>query len=462
MPLYPISYFLYPIAMAKKLGVKYVCNNCGATSGAWTGRCQNCGEWNTLSEQVQISAASAASSGNQLKIESVTAATKSKLARMSTGLLDVDAVLGGGLVAGSVNLLAGQPGIGKSTILLQIAYNAAGHHRVLYVSGEESARQIGLRAERLGAKHKDLQLAVSGVANDIAATIAGGDFDIVIVDSVQAVAVNELSSAPGTVSQITGSAQLLSAAAKATSTALILVGHVTKEGSIAGPKVLEHIVDVVMALEGDRYGNFKILRASKNRYGATTETGIFEMSETGMKPVANPSEALLAERQISDGSIVHATMEGSRPLLVEVQALVNPTSYGYPKRTASGIDLNRVNLLIAMLERRTKLKLADRDIYVNIVGGIRLTEPAADLAVCMAIASAAKGMQLKKNAVVFGELGLSGEVRHVPYLEKRIAEAKKLGFEAAIGPSVRSGKKPTFLLPVNNIRVALNSFLEKD
>ena len=396
--------------VAKKLGIKYVCSSCGATSGAWAGRCQNCGEWNTLTEQVQVSAAAARSSGNQLKIESVAAAAKSRLARMSTGLSDVDEVLGGGLVAGSVNLLAGQPGIGKSTILLQIAYNAAGRHKVLYVSGEESARQIGLRAERLGTKHKDLQLAISSIANDIAATIAGGDFDIVIVDSVQAVAVNELSSAPGTVSQITGSTQLLSAAAKATNTALILVGHVTKEGSIAGPKVLEHIVDVVMALEGDRYGGFKVLRTSKNRYGATTEAGIFEMTETGMQPVANPSEALLAERQISDGSIVHATMEGSRPLLVEVQALVNPTSYGYPKRTASGIDLNRVNLLIAMLERRTKLKLADRDIYVNIVGGIRLTEPAADLAVCMAIASAAKGLQLKKNAVVFGELGLSGEV----------------------------------------------------
>lgn len=375
---------------------------------------------------------------------------------------DVDEVLGGGLVTGSVNLLAGQPGIGKSTLLLQIAYNVAKTSKVLYVSGEESVRQIGSRASRLGAQHKSLQLAVSNTANDIASTISAGDFDVVIVDSIQAVALNELPSATGSISQITGSTQLLSAAAKATNTALILVGHVTKEGSIAGPKVLEHIVDVVLQLEGDRYGGFKILRASKNRYGATTEAGIFEMTETGMQPVDNPSEALLAERQVSDGSIVHATMEGSRPLLVEVQALVNPTSYGYPKRTAGGIDLNRVNLLIAMLERRTKLKLADRDIYVNIVGGLRLNEPAADLAVCMAIASAAKGMQLKKNAVVFGEVGLSGEVRHVPYLEKRIAEAKKLGFEAAVGPAVRSGKKPAFLLPVSNVRMALNTFLEKD
>jgi DNA repair protein RadA/Sms len=222
------------------------------------------------------------------------------------------------------------------------------------------------------------------------------------------------------------------------------------------------MVDVVLQLEGDRYGGFKILRGVKNRFGSTNEAGIFEMADTGLQPVANPSAALLAERQASDGSIVHATIEGSRPLLVEVQALVNPTNYGYPKRTASGIDLNRVNLLVAMLERRTKLKLADKDIYVNIVGGIRLSEPAADLAICMAIASAAKGMQLKKNAVVFGEVGLSGEVRHVPFLEKRIAEAKKLGFETAIGPKVRSGKKPALLSSVTDVRSALNTFLEKD
>ena len=448
--------------MAKKAAVKYVCTSCGAASSTWTGRCQICGEWNTLAEEVDVSNISTKSSGHKLKLESVTQAATSKTPRIKTGLADVDEVLGGGLVAGSVNLLAGQPGIGKSTLLLQIAYNAAKNHKVLFVSGEESARQVGMRAERLGTQHKALQLAVSSVANDVATTISTGDFEVVIVDSIQAVAVNELNSAPGTVSQITGSTQLLSAAAKSTNTALILVGHVTKEGSIAGPKVLEHIVDVVLQLEGDRYGGFKILRASKNRYGATTEAGIFEMTDKGMMPVDNPSEALLAERQISDGSIVHATMEGSRPLLVEVQALVNPTSYGYPKRTASGIDLNRVNLLIAMLERRTKLKLADRDIYVNIVGGIRLNEPAADLAICMAIASAAKGMQLKKNAVVFGEVGLSGEVRHVPYLEKRLAEAKKLGFEAAIGPAVRFGEKPALLMPVSNIRSALNSFLEKD
>jgi DNA repair protein RadA/Sms len=255
-------------------------------------------------------------------------------------------------------------------------------------------------------------------------------------------------------------------AAKQVNTAVVLVGHVTKEGAIAGPKVLEHVVDVVLQLEGDRYGGFKILRAVKNRFGSTNEAGIFEMVDAGLRPVDNPSAALLEERQVSDGSVVLATLEGTRPLLVEVQALVNKSNYGYPKRAASGIDLNRINLLIAMLEKRTKLNLAESDIYINIVGGMRITEPAADLAVCMAIGSAARGLQLKQNAVVFGELGLSGEVRHVPFAEKRIAEAKKLGFDCAIGPTLKAGQKSSkadsFLHGVPSVREALNQFLEKE
>jgi DNA repair protein RadA/Sms len=251
-------------------------------------------------------------------------------------------------------------------------------------------------------------------------------------------------------------------AAKLSGTALVIVGHVTKEGAIAGPKVLEHVVDVVLQLEGDRYGGFKILRAVKNRFGSTSEAGIFEMVDEGLKPVENPSAALLAERQDSDGSVVLATLEGSRPLLVEVQALVNRTSYGYPKRTASGIDLNRLNLLVAVLEKRTKLQLADQDIYINIVGGIRITEPAADLAVCLAIGSAARGLQLTGKTVVFGEVGLSGEVRHVPFADKRILEASKLGFDSAIGPVQRSGKKPAGLQGVTDVRTALNTFLHKE
>lgn len=447
----------------KKNAVKYVCNNCGASSASWSGRCFACGEWNTLTEQLTVSEVTTIEkSGHSLAAQTIRSSKAKDARRLQTGIAEVDTVLGGGYVAGSVNLLAGQPGIGKSTILMQIAAAVAGSARVLYVSGEESAHQISLRAERLGVTTDKLLLATSSVADDIAATIASGSYDFVIVDSIQTISCKDISSAAGSVSQITNSAHLITLAAKQTNTAVVLVGHVTKEGAIAGPKVLEHLVDVVLQLEGDRYGGFKVLRAVKNRYGSTNEAGIFEMDDKGLQPVDNPSAALLAERQVSDGSVVLATMEGSRPILVEVQALVNRTSYGYPKRAASGIDLNRVNLLVAMLERRTKLNLSEQDIYVNIVGGIRLTEPASDLAVCMAIASAAKGMQLKRNAVVFGEVGLSGEVRHVPQLEKRLAEAAKLGFDGAIGPVVKAGKAPKEYVGVRDVRSALNQFLEKD
>lgn len=454
--------------MAKQ-SVRYVCNNCGAQYSSWQGRCAQCGEWNTIAEEVQITAVSGtglnkkAGVGAALSPQAVSTSAKKSEKRMATGIKDVDMVLGGGIVTGSVNLIAGQPGIGKSTLLLQLASLVAQDHRVLYVSGEESEHQVGMRAQRLGvAGAQNLQLATSNVAEDVAATVAGGNYDFVVVDSIQTMTVKEVASAPGSVSQITNSTAVLVAAAKASDTAMFVVGHVTKEGSIAGPKVLEHIVDVVLQLEGDAYGGFKVLRATKNRFGPTSEAAILEMDEKGLHPVTNPSQALLAERQISDGSVVLATLEGTRPLLVEVQALVNKTSYGYPKRAASGIDLNRVNLLVAMLERRTKLNLADQDIYINIVGGIRLQDPAADLAICMAIGSAAKGLQLKQNAVVFGEVGLSGEVRHVPFIEKRVAEAKKLGFDVAIGPAIRGSKaKDTFLHVVPDVRAALNEFLEK-
>lgn len=412
-----------------------------------------------MEEQLIISEASLRSGGRELNPENIASSVKNDKLRFKTGMSEVDVVLGGGLVPGSVNLIAGQPGIGKSTLLLQMAHELSENYRVLYVSGEESAHQVGLRAKRLGADAAKLKIATSNIADDIAATIATKHYDIVIVDSIQTICCQAISSTAGSISQITNSTNLLSIVSKQTDTALVLVGHVTKEGSIAGPKVLEHVVDVVLQLEGDRYGGFKVLRAIKNRYGTTTETGIFEMADNGLIPVENPSAALLAERQITDGSIVLATLEGTRPILVEVQALVNRTSYGYPKRTASGIDLNRINLLVAMLEKRTKLNLADQDIYINIVGGLRLSEPAADLAVCMAIASATKSMQLKKNAVVFGEVGLSGEVRHVPFADKRILEAKKLGFDMTIGP-VMQPKSTAKHLGVSNVRTALNTFLK--
>ncbi|MCW1907829.1 MAG: DNA repair protein RadA [Candidatus Saccharibacteria bacterium] len=447
------------MAKAKNL---YVCSNCGNQTGTWAGRCQACGEWNTLVEQVVAAAPGTGSSRGGRKIEAQGVAVVAKVdkaSRFAVDGADIDTVLGGGIVAGSVILIAGQPGIGKSTLLLQLADLVSRRQSVLYVSGEESAHQVGLRAQRLGVSGASFDVAMSSDADDIAATIAAGQHGLVIVDSIQAIATSLVASAAGSVAQISNCAQLLINAAKKTNTALVIVGHVTKEGSIAGPKVLEHVVDVVLQLEGDRYGGFKLLRAVKNRFGSTNETGIFEMTDKGLGAVKNPSAALLEERQVSDGSIVLATMEGTRPLLVEVQALVNKSNFGYPKRTASGIDLNRVNLLVAVLEKRTKLQLAEADIYINIVGGMKITEPAADLAVCMAIASAAKGMVLKKDLVVYGEIGLSGEVRHVPFAEKRLAEALRMGFEGSIGPGQRGKKQPQGLYSVKDVRSALNQFL---
>lgn len=448
-----------------KLRSQYICQNCGASYGKWAGRCENCGEWNTLLEQAvstgSSSVAKASASGNKLKTQSIKdVETPVGSNRMLTGVNDLDIVLGGGVLPGAVVLLAGQPGIGKSTLLLQLTAHIAVTESVLYVSGEESAHQVKLRAERLGAQRSEsLDFASSTSANDIAATIRGGGYKLVIVDSIQTVTLDDITSAPGTVSQITNSSNVLIRAAKESGTAVILVGHVTKEGSIAGPKVLEHLVDVVLQFEGDRYGGFKIVRAIKNRFGSTNEAAIFEMYEEGLRVVENPSAALLAERNPADGSVVLATLEGTRPLLVEIQALVNPTSFGYPKRTASGFDLNRLNLLIAVIERRTKLNLSDKDIYINVVGGLKLNDQAADLAICMAIASAAAGRRIDDATVVFGEVGLGGEIRSVIATDKRIAEAKKLGFTRAIGPRTSSDSK--FVTTVADIRSALIDYLQK-
>ena len=307
-------------------------------------------------------------SGKKLQAVSINTIEPSDAgSRLHTGFADLDIVLGGGILLGSVSLLAGQPGIGKSTLLMQIcSYISASGHKVLYVSGEESAGQVKLRAVRLGASSDLLHFASSASGNDIAKTIEEGDYDLVIVDSIQTLSLAEISSAPGTVSQVSNCGNLIIRAAKASDTAVVIVGHVTKEGTLAGPKVLEHLVDVVCNFEGDRYGGFKTVRAVKNRFGSTTEVAIFEMAAQGLVEVKNPSEALLSERQNTDGSIIMATIEGARPLLVEIQALVNPTNFGYPKRTASGFDLNRLNLLIAVLEKRTKLSLQDKDIFIRL------------------------------------------------------------------------------------------------
>lgn len=415
-------------------------------------------------EQVVSSGKSAvaksATSGRVLAPQTMQSiATEEATSRMSTGLGDLDAVLGGGILLGGVVLVAGQPGIGKSTLLLQVAAEIGKRHPVLYVSGEESAGQVKLRAQRLGADMREqLHFVASTSADDIAATIRSGAYSLVIIDSIQTLSLDEVTSAPGTVSQITNSSNVIIRAAKEANAAVVLVGHVTKEGSIAGPKVLEHLVDVVLQFEGDRYGGFKVVRAIKNRYGSTSEAAIFEMNEEGLQLVKNPSAALLAERQNADGSVVLATLEGTRPLLVEIQALVNPTSFGYPKRTASGFDLNRLNLLIAVLERRTKLNLSDKDIYINVVGGLKLSDPAADLAVCMAIASAAAGKRLSDEVVVFGEVGLGGEVRSIQNADRRIGEAQKLGFTKAIAPA--KGKKNSFISGVRDLRSALIEYLQ--
>lgn len=443
---------------------RYVCQNCGASFVKWAGRCENCGEWNTLVEQagvVETEAKTALArgkvSGKALEAVSINTIEPSDAgSRLTTSFPDLDAVLGGGILLGSVNLLAGQPGIGKSTLLMQICAAVASNHSVLYVSGEESAGQVKLRAVRLGASSDTLHFASSTSGNDIAKTIATGKYELVIVDSIQTLSMAEISSAPGTVSQVSNCGNLIIQAAKGSNTAVVIVGHVTKDGTLAGPKILEHLVDVVLNFEGDRYGGFKTVRAVKNRFGSTNEVAIFEMAEKGLVEVKNPSEALLSERQNTDGSIIMATIEGTRPLLVEIQALVNPTNFGYPKRTASGFDLNRLNLLVAVLEKRTKLKLQDKDIFINVVGGMRLNDSAADLAVCMAIASAAAGRKLDDDLVVFGEIGLGGEIRSVTAPDRRIAEARKLGFTGAIAPATIKDK---FVLPVKDLRSALVKYM---
>lgn len=443
---------------------RYVCQNCGASFVKWAGRCENCGEWNSLLEQAGIAETEAKTaiakgkiSGKALEAVSINTIEPSDAgSRLLTSFPDLDAVLGGGILLGSVNLLAGQPGIGKSTLLMQICAAVASNHSVLYVSGEESAGQVKLRAVRLGASSDTLHFASSTSGNDIAKTIETGKYELVIVDSIQTLSMAEISSAPGTVSQVSNCGNLIIQAAKGSNTAVVIVGHVTKDGTLAGPKILEHLVDVVLNFEGDRYGGFKTVRAVKNRFGSTNEVAIFEMAEKGLVEVKNPSEALLSERQNTDGSIIMATIEGTRPLLVEIQALVNPTNFGYPKRTASGFDLNRLNLLVAVLEKRTKLKLQDKDIFINVVGGMRLNDSAADLAVCMAIASAAAGRKLDDDMVVFGEVGLGGEIRSVTAPDRRIAEARKLGFTGAIAPATIKDK---FVLPVRDLRSALVKYM---
>ena len=379
--------------------------------------------------------------------------------RMTTHIAELDRVLGGGLVPGSLTLVGGDPGIGKSTLLLQVCrHMAADGRKLLYISGEESLQQIKMRANRIGEFSDQLLLLCETNLETVEQTIRKQLPAVAVIDSIQTMYREEISSAPGSVSQVRESTNVLMQLAKGLGISILIVGHVTKEGTVAGPRVLEHMVDTVLYFEGDRHASYRILRGVKNRFGSTSEAAIFEMNEKGLAEVENPSATLLAERQNTDGSIILATLDGTRPILVEIQALVTPTTFGYPRRTSSGFDANRLSLLIAVVERRTKLKLSDKDVYINVVGGLKLQDAAADLAICLAMASAAAGRKLSEDYVVFGEVGLGGEVRSAFRPDQRIAEAKKLGFRHAIAPATI---KDPFIIPVKDLRSTLIDYVKE-
>ncbi|MDX8387718.1 MAG: DNA repair protein RadA [Ghiorsea sp.] len=418
----------------------YICQACGSEQRKWQGQCPDCHEWNCISEQaLEVTGfrnKPQTSLGNALKPEAITAINSKDSPRRQTNIEEFDRVLGGGLVRGSAVLIGGDPGIGKSTLLLQASANLAKQHGpVLYITGEESARQVHLRGERIDALDESLQLTTSCDLEAMLTTIAKYKPHTVVIDSIQTTVTNQLSSAPGTVSQVRDCAAALITSAKTLGHALILVGHVTKDGSIAGPRVLEHMVDAVLYFEGDRGHDHRVLRAVKNRFGPAGEIGVFEMSDKGLTGIRDASRLFLAERAVDvPGSVVVACMEGTRPILVEIQALVAPTVYATPKRSTVGVDANRVAMLTAVLERRVGIPLGTQDIYVNVVGGVKLTEPASDLGVILAILSAFQEKPLPSDLVVFGEVGLTGELRPVGAPESRAKEAASLGFHQLLLP----------------------------
>jgi DNA repair protein RadA/Sms len=422
-----------------KASSQFVCQECGAITPRWAGKCEACGAWNSiLEEAVPEAAPKGVSPKGGRKIAFVGLDGESdKAPRRTTGIAELDRVLGGGLVKGSAVLVGGDPGIGKSTLLLQAAAALSKTARVAYVSGEEAVDQIRMRATRLGLSKANVSLASATNVRDILATLDANDApDLAVIDSIQTMYVDQLDSAPGTVAQVRSSASELIRLAKRRGTAVILVGHVTKEGAIAGPRVLEHMVDTVLYFEGERGHQFRILRAVKNRFGPTDEIGVFEMTERGLSEVANPSALFLAERRGEvSGAAVFAGMEGTRPVLVEIQALVSPTSYGTPRRAVVGWDSGRLSMVLAVLETRCGLAFGAADVYLNVAGGLRIAEPAADLAVAAALVSALTDTPVPNETVVFGEIGLSGEVRAVGQTEARLKEAAKLGFTKAFAPA---------------------------
>jgi DNA repair protein RadA/Sms len=422
--------------MSKQL-TKYVCQSCGYVSPRWIGKCPNCSEWNTFVEEAPTPLKVSRKAGVASKLTPVSfdQIEKEDVPRVKTSLNEFDRVLGGGLVPGSLILLGGDPGIGKSTLMMQIAI-ALKEQAVLYVTGEESVRQIKLRAERLNVRTaKNILLLAETNLDMILDVIEAGTPDLVIVDSIQTMYRPGLESAPGSVSQVRESAALLLRLAKTRNIPIFLVGHVTKEGVIAGPKVIEHMVDTVLQFEGEAHYAYRILRALKNRFGSTNEIGIFEMHDNGLREVLNPSEIFLSERHYgSSGSTVVASIEGSRPILIEVQALVTPTNYGMPQRTSTGFDYRRLALLLAVLEKRVGLNLGQQDVFVNIAGGIRIDEPAVDLGIATSITSSLRDVPVDSSSVAVGEIGLGGEIRTIGQIDKRVHEAAKLGFKRIIIP----------------------------
>ncbi|MBM6594140.1 DNA repair protein RadA [Microvirga pudoricolor] len=429
----------------------FVCQECGAVYNRWKGKCEACGGWNTIVEE-QGSASPMAgpvatrpsrAKGRIFPLEGLSGETK-EAPRTPSGIAELDRVTGGGFVKGSVILLGGDPGIGKSTLLMQAtAALARGGHRVVYISGEEAVAQVRLRAERLGLSDAPVELASETNVEDIIATLSEGSQKpaLAIIDSIQTMWTETVESAPGTVTQVRGSAQSLIRFAKTTGTAVILVGHVTKDGQIAGPRVVEHMVDAVASFEGDTGHHFRILRAVKNRFGPTDEIGVFEMSDMGLREVSNPSELFLSGRDLATpGTAVFAGMEGTRPLLVEIQALVAPSPLGTPRRAVVGWDQNRLSMILAVLEAHGGLKLGMHDVYLNVAGGLRITEPAADLAAAAALVSSLSGSPLPPDTVYFGEMGLSGAIRPVAQAQARYKEAAKLGFASAVAPASKTEK----------------------
>jgi len=425
--------------MAKSRSV-YVCQQCGYNSPKWLGRCPDCEHWNSFVEE-PVTRDSGRTPDTSLHIynppKPITEITVDMHSRKSSGIGEFDRVLGGGIVSGSVILIGGDPGIGKSMLLTQVAGNLGREtESALYISGEESQEQIKIRADRLGVCTDKLFIVSETNTELIEACITAVKPAVVIIDSIQTMYDPSVESAPATVSQVRSCAAVFIRIAKETGVPVFIVGHVTKEGAIAGPRVLEHMVDTVLYFEGDRHQTYRILRAVKNRFGSTDELGIFEMRETGLAEVANPSEILLSERPLhGPGSVVTATIEGTRPLLVEVQALVAPCYFSAPRRMATGVDYNRAMLILAVLEKRVGLSLANQDVYVNVAGGVKVTEPAADLAIMVAVASNLKELPVDPSTIVIGEIGLAGEVRGVNQIDKRIREAARLGFERAIVPA---------------------------